>query len=237
MSPTRHDGGNASLAGDAHSSAFPAERTVLTQPGQTSIRGASSLEAERRLPLGESSLPNSQTDAALFTKLVDRLAPWLFEVGSWTFGGLIATTMLILAALFTIGPVDVAVAVSTAAFAVALPLDVTGLVLVRIVRNLTRFEDSLFQVFQESGVAMQEQLPSANALARLRQRRPRVALGFDLGFLVLSLLVTAVGLSAIFWHMAWWIAVAFVLMVLAGVGVGVIAIVSPQLPTSAAKLA
>jgi hypothetical protein len=62
-------------------------------------------------------------------------------------------------------------------------------------------------------------------------------LGFDLGFLVLSLLATAVGLGAIFWHMAWWIAVVFVVMVLAGLGVGVIAILSPQLSSSAANRA
>src|SRR5690242_18873857 len=125
MAPMRHGGATACLAAGAESS----------------------------LSLGERSLPNSHTDAALYTRLVDRLAPWLFEVGSWTFGGLIATTMLVLAALFTVGPVDVAVALSTAAFAVALPLDVSGLVLVRIVQHLTRFEDSVLQVFQESGFA------------------------------------------------------------------------------------
>ena len=71
-----------------------------------------------------------------FGKLAQRITPWLFEFGSWIFGGFIAFTLLVMAPLFTIGPVDPTITVSTAAFAFALPLNVTGLFLLRLGKDL-----------------------------------------------------------------------------------------------------
>src|SRR5205085_9959487 len=71
-----------------------------------------------------------------FGKLLEHITPWLFEFGSWIFGGLIAFTLLVVASLLTIGPLDRAILVATTAFALALPPDVTGLLLLRLIRDL-----------------------------------------------------------------------------------------------------
>lgn len=143
-------------------------------------------------------------------RLVDAITPWLLELGNWIFGGLIAFSLLILSALLTVGPVDVAVKVATASFAIALPLDVTGFVLLRLFADMARvslpelgtkaFVDAGFQVDQEGTFKVSE--------GKLRN----VALRYSYGVLALSVTVTLIGLAAALWHMAWWIAVAFVVM-------------------------
>ena len=69
--------------------------------------------------------------------------------------------MLVQAALFTIGPVDPAILVATAAFALALPLNVTGLLLLRLIQEMkgARFEDELAQALQEAG-SVSDQIPT-----------------------------------------------------------------------------
>ncbi len=141
--------------------------------------------------------------------------PWLFEVGDWTFGGLIAFTLLAMGSLFAVGPGDPAIIVATTAFALALPLDVTGLVLLRPVQDLQRvgIEEEVARAFQEAGVAVDEQVPAFKDLEALRKRRTRRVLGYCLGLVVLSAVLTVAGMVAVLWHTAWWIAVAFVAMV------------------------
>ena len=94
-----------------------------------------------------------------FGKLVVRITPWLFEFGSWIFGGLIAFTLLVMAALINVGPVDPAILVATAAFALALPLNVTGLILLRLIQDLKHvgFEEELAHAFEEVGFTFGEQ--------------------------------------------------------------------------------
>ena len=96
-----------------------------------------------------------------FGKFIDRITPWLYEVGILIFGSLIALNLLVQAALFTIGPVDPAIMVATAAFALALPLNVTGLLLLRLIQEMkgARFEDELAQALQEAG-SVSDQIPT-----------------------------------------------------------------------------
>src|SRR3974390_666358 len=103
-------------------------------------------DPQQEISLAASQEQNKQIMKAL-GKLVERITPWLLEFGSWLFGGLIAFTLLVLASLFTIGPVDPTITVSTAAFAFALPLNVTGLFLLRLVKDLKQvgFEDEFEQ--------------------------------------------------------------------------------------------
>src|SRR5262245_353393 len=68
-----------------------------------------------------------------FEELFERIAPWFFDFGSWVFGGLIGFNLLLLGPLITVGPVDPAVLLATAAFALALPLDVVGVFVLRLV--------------------------------------------------------------------------------------------------------
>lgn len=173
-------------------------------------------------------------------QLSDRFTPWLIEVGSWIFGGLIAFNVFVIASLITVGLVDPAVGVSAAAFALALPLNVTGLVLLRLAQDLNRvgFEDEVADAFQQAGFALgEEQIPSAQSLDAMRTRRPRIVLGLSSGILTLSVVLTVTGMTAALWHMAWWIGIAFLAMVLIGlVSVSIAFSTSPR-PRSAAEKA
>ena len=48
--------------------------------------------------------------------MIEWITPWLVEVGSWMFGGLVALNLVVIAALLTVGPVDRAVMIGVAAF-------------------------------------------------------------------------------------------------------------------------
>jgi MFS family permease len=148
-------------------------------------------------------------------KLIEKFTPWLVEFGSWLFGGLIALTLLVLASLLTVGPVDPAVLVATAALALALPLDVAGLFLLRLDQDLQRigFEKELAQAFQDTGFPDGGQSPSPQTAESLRGRRTGVILVYSLAMLLLSVVLALIGVSAALWHMAWWIGIAFLAMV------------------------
>jgi Organic Anion Transporter Polypeptide (OATP) family len=165
-----------------------------------------------------------------FGKLFERITPWLFEFGSWIFGGLIAFTLLVMAALITVGPVDPAILVATAAFALALPLDVAGLFLLRLLQDLKHigFEEELAQAFQEVGFTV----ASPTDLEAQRQRRTGVVLSFSLGILTLSALLTLTSMMATMWHMAWWIGVVFFAMVVLSFVIVIVAIAISQPPDS-----
>jgi hypothetical protein len=170
-----------------------------------------------------------------FGKLVERITPWLFEFGSWIFGGLIAFNLIVIAALITVGPVDPAIMVSTTAFALALPLDVAGFFLLRLVPDMKRvgIEEEAAQAFQDVGFTVGEQVVSPKALEALQKRRTRIVLRYSYGILALSAILTLTGMTAVLWHMAWWIGVAFIVMVMISLVIVIVAIVTSQPPNSA----
>ena len=169
-----------------------------------------------------------------FGNLIERITPWLLEFGSWIFGGLIAFTLLVIASLFTIGPVDRAITISTAAFAFALPLNLTGLLLLRLVNDLKHvgFEEELEQAFKGTDPIVREQAASHKTLESLRNRRTIFFLSYSLGILALSILLTLIGMIAVLWHMAWWIGVVFFVIVIICLVFVIIAIFTSQPPES-----
>ena len=169
-----------------------------------------------------------------FGQLVERFAPWLVEFGSWIFGGFIALTLFVIASLITIGPVDPAITVSTAAFAFALPLDVTGLFLLRLGKDLKQvgFEEEFAQAFQDVDFTNGEQVTSPKTLESLRKRRTGFFLAYSLGILALSILLTLTGMIAVLWYMAWWIGIIFLVMVIISLVVVIVALVNSQPPES-----
>lgn len=168
-------------------------------------------------------------------KLIEGIAPWLVDFGSWLFGGLIAFNLLIVAALITVGPVEPAITVSTIAFALALPLEVAGLFLLRLVQDLKQvgFEKEVAQAFQEVHFTTGEQVASPTILEVWQKRRTRVVLGYCLGILLLNVLLTLTGMTAALWHIAWWVGVVFIAMVLISSGIVITVIVTSQPPDSA----
>ena len=203
---------------------------------QTDSAGAEPREQNARGVLDE----QTQQSMKALEQLGESFTPWLIEVGSWIFGGLIAFNLLVMGSLMTVGPVDRAIVVSTAAFALALPLNVTGLVLLRLAQDLkqVRFEDEVAHAFQQAGLTLgEEQIPSAQALETMSKTRPRVVLSTSSAILTLSVVLTVTGMTAALWHMAWWIGIAFLAMALIGLVIVTIAFGSSPRRRSAAEKA
>jgi hypothetical protein len=190
-------------------------------------------DPDQEISLLASEEQNKQIMKA-FENLVERISPWLLEFGSWIFGGLIAFTLLVIASLFTIGPVDRAVTISTAAFAFALPLNLTGLLLLRLVNDLKHvgFEEELEQAFEGTDPVVREKAASQNTLESMRKRRTIFFLSISFGILELSVLLILIGMIAVLWHMAWWIGVAFFVIVILCLVLVYIAISKSQPPES-----
>jgi len=146
--------------------------------------------------------------------VLDRITPWLLDLGNWIFGGLIAVNLLILGSLMTIGPVDNAVIVATAALALALPPDVAGFLLLRLAADMKNvdLEQVATTAFVEAGFTTEGKTGEANSSAAAERKRARAVLSYSYTLLTLTVLLTLVGITAALWHMAWWIAVLFAVM-------------------------
>ena len=164
---------------------------------------------------------------------IERSTPWIFEAGIWIFGSLIAFNLLIIASLITVGPVDTPIMVATAAFALALPLNVAGLFLLRLTKEMkdARLEDELAQAFNEAGFVSDE-IPAPPALEAMRKRRTGIVLLSAPGILAVSAVLTLTGMAATLWYMAWWIAVSFCAMVVLCLFLVVLTITSSPPPDS-----
>ena len=166
-------------------------------------------------------------------RFIHRIAPTLFELGAWIFGSLIAFNLLVLASLFTIGPAANSIQVAAAAFALALPLDLVGLFLLRMIQGLknTGLEDKLAQAFQEQGL-VSDQFPAPPdieaTLEAMRKRRAEIVMRWSSVILALSFLLTLTGLVATLWYMAWWIAVSFIIMVVLSLSIVILVLIASQ---------
>jgi hypothetical protein len=152
--------------------------------------------------------------ARAFGELPERVSPWLVEFGSWIFAGFIAFSLVVLAALITIGPVDRAILVSATAFALALPLNLAGLFMLRLVQDLTRvgLSDAWERAFREAGLPVPEQAAPPTGRGSREARLTQSVLTYCYAILTVSALLTLTGMVAALWHIAWWIGVAFIAM-------------------------
>jgi ABC-type multidrug transport system fused ATPase/permease subunit len=154
----------------------------------------------------------------LLGSLVERLKPWLFEFGNWIFGGLIAFNLVIVAPLITMGPAHPEILVSIAIFACALPLDVSGLISLKLVNDIddVAIDDMMRQAFEEAEVpnVAAHLLPSDDDQS-LHKKRTDVALRYSTRLAALSAVLTLLGMFAALWYIAWWVALLFLIMVIA----------------------
>jgi len=179
----------------------------------------------------------SERSMAGLGNVVDRMAPWLFEVGSWVFGGLTALNLVITAALITVGPADVAIRISIAAFACALPLNVAGICLLRLTKDThdNHLDDVAFESFQSAGFPnIEAYFPPAEQRQSSRQRRVRVVLRYSLGMAAISMALTIAGTVAALWHMAWWVGTELAAMTVLSVA-AVLAVLGASLPPDSAS--
>jgi len=169
-------------------------------------------------------------------RLLDRTTPWLSEIGSWVFGGLVAVNLVVISALLTVGPVDAAVRISVTLFACAFPLEVAGIVVLRLTKDLMDFgvDDLALQAFKESDFPeIDAYFPPAPERAALLKRRSGLALRYSLGIAVLSMALTLGGMVAALWHMAWWIGSVLLVMVVLSAGLVLLVFAHAQPPASA----
>jgi hypothetical protein len=163
--------------------------------------------------------------------LLDRTTPWLSEIGSWIFGGLVAVNLVVISALLTVGPVDATVRISATLFACALPLNVAGIVVLRLTKDLIALgvDDLALNAFKESGFAeIDAHFPPASERAAMLKRRAGVAMRYSLAIAALSGVLTLAALVAALWHMAWWIGSALLAMAAFSSGLVVVAFAHAQ---------
>ena len=108
----------------------------------------------------------TRTEAGL-VKLVERITPWLLDLGNWIFGALIAFDLLILSALLTIGPVDTSVLIATGAVALALPPDIAVFLLLRLAADMKSvdLEEVATEAFVDVGFKVEGHDPAQGRIA------------------------------------------------------------------------
>jgi hypothetical protein len=157
--------------------------------------------------------PHSQAAARRSATLMERTTEWLTEVGAWIFGGLLALNLVLIASLLDVGPVDTEILIAICALGCALPVNVVGIILNRLVKDVELVETgemvTALQSFRGADSSEVEALyPPPEERASLRRRRSTLALWWSLGAAALSGVLTVIGLVAALWHMAWWVGVA-----------------------------
>jgi hypothetical protein len=170
--------------------------------------------------------------------LVERITPWLFEVGSWIFGGLIAFNLVVISALITVRPVDAAILISVTVFACALPLNVAGIFLLRLIKDMKGIgvDDLTLQAFQDAGFPdIEAYFPPPRERESHHKRRATIALGYSLGIAAPSIALTLTGLVAALWHVAWWIGVVLLAMVILSIALVTVVIAHSMPPESEAE--
>jgi hypothetical protein len=134
--------------------------------------------------------------------------------------------LVVISALITVGPVDAAIRTSAAALAAALPLNVAGIVVLRLIKDVNDvgLDDLTLRAFQEAGFPdIDAYFPAPPEQKSQHARRSRVALLYSLGIAALSMALTVTGMAAAVWHMGRWI--AFVLLAAVALSVALVMLV------------
>lgn len=155
----------------------------------------------------------------VFSILLEMLKPWLFEFGNWIFGGLIAFILIIMGAILTVGPSDPAILISITMFACALPLNVTGLILLKLIKDMSgvSIDDVMRKAFQDANIPIPEDDThgmTPETRNTLYKKGIDAGLRYSMILASVSGILTTLGVVAVFWHMAWWVALIFVITVI-----------------------
>jgi hypothetical protein len=163
-----------------------------------------------------------------FEEATELTTPWLVDVGAWIFAGLIAFILVVMAPLIIAPSFDRALTIAVVTFALALPLDLAGLVMLRLIQDMAHvgFSEEWARAFQDAGLPLGEQLASPKAREAQRKKRATIVLRYSFGVLTLSVALTLTGLTAALWHIAWWIGVIFLAMAIVSLGIVIAALVT-----------
>jgi len=170
--------------------------------------------------------------------LVAKVTPWLIDVGSWIFGGLTAINLVVISALITVGPVATAIKIATAALAAALPLNVAGILLLRLIKDLKEvgIDGLALRAFQDARFPhIDAYFHAPHERAIQHARRSGVALLYSMAIAALSSALTVTGIAAALWHLGQWIALVLVSSVVLSAALVTIAIAQGLPPESDAE--
>jgi hypothetical protein len=144
-------------------------------------------------------------------------ARWLYELGGWIFGGLIVAALMILQDLISLGSLDRATVVAGLAIAIALPFNVTGLVIVRYFRDLNQaVEEARLALAQNVNAGAEEQPGPAFASQAFSPAKRRTMDMAVSAALFLSVLFTLIGIAAALWRISWAVTILFIIAALLG---------------------
>ena len=125
----------------------------------------------------------------------------------------IAFNLIVLSAIINARPVDFAVLIAITSFACALPLNVTGIFLLRLIKDLQDIgiDDLTLKAFQDAGFPdIEAYFPPFRQRQEQNRRRSRLTLCYSLGILALTIALTLTGFAAALWHVVWWIGAVLV---------------------------
>jgi MFS family permease len=161
-----------------------------------------------------------------FEEAIERTTPWLVDVGNWIFAGLIAFDLVVMAPLIVTVSADQALTISIVMFALALPLNLAGLVMLRLIQDMAHvgFSEEWARAYQDAGLPLGEQLASPQAREAQRKRRATIVLRYAFVALALSVALTLAGLTAALWHTAWWVGVVFLAVSAISLGIVIAAL-------------
>lgn len=156
-----------------------------------------------------------------FQEAAELTTPWLVDIGNWIFAGLIAFDLVVMAPLITAASADQALTLAIVTFALALPLNLAGLVMLRLIKDMTHigFSEEWARAFQDAGFPMGEQIATPTAREAQRKRRATIVLRYAFAVLTLSVALTLTGLTSALWHTSWWIGIAFLAMAVISMGI------------------
>src|SRR5262245_55005964 len=105
-------------------------------------------------PVDKEALSNLRDQ--IFGNMLDKLRPWLLEFSNWIFGGLIGFNLVIFAAVLYLAAAatNPFILLSLAAFVCALPLDVSGLIALKLVKDMetVSIDDVMKQAFKDANI-------------------------------------------------------------------------------------
>jgi hypothetical protein len=139
-------------------------------------------------------------------------ARWLYELGGWIFGGLIIVALMILQDLISLGSLDRATVVAGLAIAIALPFNVTGLVIVRYFRDLNQAVEEARLALAQNVHAGDETQPgpalASQPFSPAKRRTMDMAVS---AALFLSVLFTLIGIASALWRISWVVTILFII--------------------------
>lgn len=151
---------------------------------------------------------------------ISRMAPWFLEFGSWIFGGLIAYSIVLIQAPILNSAVtrgDQALVICTLMLALALPLDIIGLIVLRLFGDLRRFdlENEFADAFSEMADAADptREKPDQAAIEHWQKKRLALIFHISVAILLIVLVLTIAATVAAMWYVMWWVAGVFLLMI------------------------